>query len=103
MFRYFINRLILMVLIMLIVSSVTFFIIRWLPGDPVSLWGGDHPTRDQLDVARENLGFNKPVYKHIFNERYLMYTNGYTASNISGTIGWVIRTVSTYDRNDYNY
>lgn len=50
-----------------------------------------------------NMINNKPVYKHIFNERYLMYTNGYTASNISGTIGWVIRTVSTYDRNDYNY
>ena len=63
MFRYFINRLVLMVLIMLIVSSVTFFIVRWLPGDPVSLWVGDHPTKDQLDVARENLGFNKPVYK----------------------------------------
>ena len=59
-----------MVLIMLIVSSVTFFIVRWLPGDPVSLWVGDHPTKDQLDVARENLGFNKPIYK-----QYLSFLN----------------------------
>jgi len=52
-----------MALIMLIVSSVIFFIIRLLPGDPVSLWVGEHPTKDQLEIARENLGLNQPVHK----------------------------------------
>ena len=52
-----------MILIMFIVSSVVFFIIRWLPGDPVYLWVGDHPTKDQIEKARQNLGFNEPAYK----------------------------------------
>ena len=53
----------LMVLIMLIINSVTFFIIRWLPGDPVFLWVGDHSTEEQIEQARDDLGFNDPVYK----------------------------------------
>ena len=71
MFRYFIHRLALVAIIMLIVSSVTFFIVRWLPGDPVSLWVGDHPTKDQLETARENLCFNKPIYKQYLSAHFL--------------------------------
>ena len=53
----------LMALIMLIVSSITFFIIRWLPGDPVFLLVGDHPTKEQIEQARKDFGFDDPVYK----------------------------------------
>ena len=52
-----------MALIMIIVSSITFFIVRWLPGDPVFLWVGDHPTKEQIDQARSDLGLNQPLHK----------------------------------------
>lgn len=52
-----------MALIMIIVSSITFFIVRWLPGDPVFLWVGDHPTKEQIDRARSDLGLNQPLHK----------------------------------------
>jgi len=63
MTRYFLKRLFFMVFILFITGSITFFIVRWLPGDPVSLWAGDRPTKDQLENARENLGLNEPIYK----------------------------------------
>ena len=63
MYKYFFNRIFLMVLIMLVVSSITFFIVRWLPGDPVFLWVGDHPTKEQIESARNDFGFNEPIYK----------------------------------------
>ena len=63
MYKYIFNRIALMGLIMLIVCSITFFIVRWLPGDPVFLWVGDHPTKEQIEKARKDFGFNEPIYK----------------------------------------
>ena len=57
-----------MLVIMVIVSTITFFISYSLPGDPVSLWVGDHPTKEQLAVAKKNLGFDKPI-----NEQYVSF------------------------------
>ena len=62
MLRYLINRLAQMATILFVVSSITFFIVRFLPGDPVHLWVGDHPTKEQINTARENLGLNKPIH-----------------------------------------
>ena len=38
-----------------------FFVSRLLPGDPVMLIVGDHPTIEQIEAANEKLGFNKPI------------------------------------------
>ena len=52
-----------MVVIVTMVTTITFFISYSLPGDPVSLWVGDHPTKEQLEIAKKNLGFDRPAYK----------------------------------------
>ena len=62
MCRYLLNRLAQMVLIVFVVSSITFFIVRLFPGDPVHLWVGGHPTEEQIEKATEDLGLNKPIY-----------------------------------------
>ena len=62
MYRYLLNRLAQMVLIVFVVSSITFFIVRLFPGDPVHLWVGGHPTEEQIERATEDLGLNKPIY-----------------------------------------
>ena len=62
MYRYLLNRLTQMVLIVFVVSSITFFIVRLFPGDPVHLWVGGHPTEEQIKRATEDLGLNKPIY-----------------------------------------
>ena len=58
---------------MFVVTTVTFFIIRLLPGDPVFLWVGNHPTSKQLETARKNLGYNEPLHK-----QYISFLNKIT-------------------------
>ena len=47
---------------MFIVTSITFFISFWIPGDPGSLWVGDRPTEEQLEMANKELRVNEPLY-----------------------------------------
>jgi len=63
MFKYFFNRVASMGLIMLFVTSVTFFIVRLLPGDPVFLLVGDHPTEEQIEKAKNDFNLNESIYK----------------------------------------
>ena len=62
MYKYLLNKLTQMVLIVFIVSSITFFVVRLFPGDPVHLWVGGHPTEEQIERATKELGLNKPMY-----------------------------------------
>ena len=62
MIRYFIHRLILMAFVLFIVITVTFFVSILSPGDPSSLWAGNHPTEEQLEAARKKFSLDKPVY-----------------------------------------
>ena len=43
-----------MVIVLLVVTTITFFVSRLLPGDPTSLWVGDHPTKEQLKTAKKD-------------------------------------------------
>lgn len=63
MIQYFFKRIIYMLVIVTIVTTITFFISYSLPGDPVSLWVGDHPTKDQLEIAKKSLGLDRPAHK----------------------------------------
>ncbi len=60
MIRYILKKTVLMVSVLFVVVSVTFFIAHMLPGDPVSLWLGEHPTKEQIKMAQKELGFDKP-------------------------------------------
>jgi len=55
------------VLVLFMVGTITFFISHTFPGDPVSLWVGDHPTKEQLELANEKFGFDKPVHQQYFS------------------------------------
>ena len=55
------------VLVLFMVGTITFFISHSFPGDPVSLWVGDHPTKEQLEFANKKFGFDKPVYQQYFS------------------------------------
>ena len=52
-----------MVIVLLVVTTITFFVSRLLPGDPTSLWVGDHPTKEQVKTAKKDLGFDRPIYE----------------------------------------
>jgi len=81
--NYFFQRLLMMVGVIFVVVTITFFIAHWLPGDPTALWVGSHPTEEQLEAARKTLGLEKSLAK-----QYIHYI-----SNIfQGDLGTSLRT-----------
>jgi peptide/nickel transport system permease protein len=62
--RYIIRRTLWVVLLLLIVSAVTFLIFYLLPsGDPAALRAGKSPSPEQLAQIRHTLGLDKPIYE----------------------------------------
>jgi peptide/nickel transport system permease protein len=47
--------------------AVVFFISRVVPADPVALIAGDTATREQIELLREQLGFNRPLLVQLFD------------------------------------
>jgi peptide/nickel transport system permease protein len=61
--RYIIRRSLWVILLLLIVSAVTFLIFYALPsGDPAALRAGKSPSPEQLQQIRHTLGLDKPLY-----------------------------------------
>ena len=71
------------IIILIVITIITFFISRVLPGDPVSLWVGDHPTQEQITNAKRELGLDKPLLTQFIN---------YSRELFKGELGTSIRT-----------
>lgn len=83
MAKYIAQRLIVMFFILLGVLTITFVLSRALPGSPVEMMLGNHPTVEQIAVARENLGLNKTLPIQYFN---------YIGDLLRGDFGTSLRT-----------
>ena len=81
--EYLLKRLLLAVLVLFLVSMLTFFIARVLPSDPAAAWVGPRPTVEQIAKARLTLGLDKPLY--VQYGRYLL-------SVLRGDLGTSIKT-----------
>ena len=81
--RYILSRALFSIIILIVITIITFFISRVLPGDPVSLWVGDHPTQDQITNAKRELGLDKPLLTQFIN---------YSRELFKGELGTSIRT-----------
>ena len=74
MFSYIISRLLQGILVLFLISVVTFIIMRMMPGDPVRLLLGEGAvkmTQEQIDAVRNRLGLDRPYY-----EQYLIWATG---------------------------
>lgn len=81
--EYILKRLLLAVMVLFLVSVVTFFIARVLPSDPAAAWVGPRPTIEQIAKARLTLGLDKPLVVQYW--RYL-------TSVLRGDLGTSIKT-----------
>jgi len=63
---YIIRRLLLTVLVIIGISVITFILTHVVPSDPAALYVGPHPTKEQLEMVREKLGLNQPLYIQYF-------------------------------------
>ncbi len=66
--RFFLRRIALAILVVLGSITVTFIISRIVPSDPAARWAGPRATVEQVAIARERLGLDRPLY-----EQYLSY------------------------------
>jgi peptide/nickel transport system permease protein len=69
---YIIRRLLMGLLIIIMVSLITFFVIRLLPGDPIAIYVGNQAssgaiTEQALEKMREEFGLNDPIMIQYFN------------------------------------
>ena len=73
--RYVIRRGLGALLVLIVVSILTFAVFMWVPvltgADYAYLYAGRHPSPAQVQAIREKLGFDKPV-----TTQYLLYMKG---------------------------
>jgi len=84
--NYTLKRLLEVIPVLLIVSTIVFSVMHLLPGDPTVLMlagaeGGSIP-QERLDELRNIMGLNKPLYEQYFN---------FLSNAISGDLGTSIR------------
>ena len=65
---YLIKRLIQIPVVVLVVVTVGFFLLKVAPGDPVALLAGEGATPEYLETIRKAYGLDRPLF-----EQYLMY------------------------------
>ena len=58
---YVLRRLLFLPVTLLVVSFATFYITRWGPGDPVSIYSGQFRDEEALDRVRSTYGLDKPI------------------------------------------
>ena len=67
MWRYALRRLAFLPLIIVVVSVITFILLRVLPGDPAEIMAGQNATPQQIEEIRGELGLDKPVAVQFFD------------------------------------
>ena len=74
MFNYVISRLLQGILVIFLISVVTFIVMRMMPGDPVRLLLGEGSiklTEEQIQAIRSKWGLDRP-----YHEQYFIWATG---------------------------
>ena len=66
MTRYIIKRLVLLIVIIIFVSVVTFFLVHLLPGNPTDTILGPNSTPQNVATLNRQLGLDKPLWQQYF-------------------------------------
>ena len=71
MTRFILERLVRLVLVMVVLTVVSFLFLHAIPGDPVTLRLGEHATLDQIEAFRRAEGLEQPLFVQM--GRYLAH------------------------------
>jgi peptide/nickel transport system permease protein len=80
MITFIIRRVIFAVVLLLVVSLVTFLLFAALPTDPAALSCGNRCTPEKIEANRVRLGYDKPIM-----EQYGLFMKGIVAGRTYGT------------------
>ncbi|WP_259048310.1 glutathione ABC transporter permease GsiC [Klebsiella sp. BIGb0407] len=67
MFNYFLKRLFGLIPTLLIVAVIVFLFVHMLPGDPARIIAGPEADSAVIELVREELGLNKPLWSQFFH------------------------------------
>jgi len=81
--QYIIRRVAHAVVVIVGVLLITFLVSHVIPGNPAALYAGSHPTAQEIQIAKETLGLNKPIYVQFYI---------YVTDLLQGNLGISIRT-----------
>jgi ABC-type dipeptide/oligopeptide/nickel transport system permease component len=72
---YILRRLLFLPLTLLVVSFATFYITRWGPGDPISVYSGQYRDEEAFARVRHRYGLDKPVIEQygIYVQRVVLH------------------------------
>ena len=76
-----VRRLLRSILVLVGVSLVVFAIVRVIPGDPVRLMLPPDAQESDVEVLREQLGFNEPLYR-----QYFLYMQGILTGDLGKSL-----------------
>jgi peptide/nickel transport system permease protein len=95
MLRYVVRRVLWMILVLFIISIITYLIFYVMPPqDPALSFAGKAPTPTQIALARHRFGLDKPLYQQygLFVKRFLFGDDyGWPGMNYSFATGQSIR------------
>ncbi len=66
---------------LILTSILVFSFIHMIPGDPISIMLGDQATPEQIQMVRESMGLNKPLYV-----QYGLWIKGVLRGNMGESI-----------------
>ena len=84
MTTYIIRRLIATIPVLFLISAITFFTIRLLPGDPALAILGPEADYNLVEALREELGLNRPVVVQYLDWMYHAFQGEFGESRRSG-------------------
>ena len=85
MWAYLVERVLVVIPTLFILSLLIFFSVRLIPGDPAEVIAGVYATKEQVELTRERLGLNRPIYV-----QYIVFIS----QLMHGNLGRSIRTNS---------
>ncbi|NRF93344.1 ABC transporter permease [Paenibacillus frigoriresistens] len=83
MFSYIIKRMLQMIPTLIGVSIIVFILIHSVPGDPARLIAGNEASAQDVELVRERLGLNQPLY---------VQYGSYVVHLLSGDLGTSLRS-----------
>lgn len=83
MYSYLVRRLLGMIPTLIIVVVIVFLFVHMLPGDPARLVAGQDADQQTIDLIRQDLGLDLPLYEQFFR---------YCSDLVQGNLGHSLRT-----------
>jgi len=83
MIKFTLRRLLLGLIVLFGVVLITFILTRVVPSDPAAKWAGLRATPEQIELARIQLGLDKPIYVQFIR---------YMTDLLNGNLGHSFRT-----------